>query len=94
MALIHKGEFITRLLGEPLGTTFQLELRAFEFPASAFFLANRQRGTFWGISEQFSTAVRVEKDTSQAIEVINDIAYINPCPLFTQLYFPSFDPCD
>ena len=51
MALIHKGEFITRLMGEPLGTTFQLELRAFEFPASAFFLANRQRGTFWGVSE-------------------------------------------
>ena len=65
MALIQR-ELITRLMGEPLGTTIQLELQAFEFPASAFFLANRQRGTFWGVYETILT-VRVGEDTFQEI---------------------------
>ena len=61
MALIHEGKFITRLMGEPLGTTIQLELQAFEFPASAFFLANRQRGTFWGVSETMFNSCQSRK---------------------------------
>ena len=42
MALIHEGKFITYIINCTLPNQFY----AFEFPASAFFLVKRQKGTF------------------------------------------------
>ena len=46
--------------------TLSNQFYAFEFPASAFFQVNRQRGTFGEFLKQFLT-VRVEEDTFQEI---------------------------
>ena len=48
-----KGQLIEMMALIPwqYNCTLSNQLYAFEFPASAFFLVNRQRGTFWEVSE-------------------------------------------